>query len=78
MLPRTCGVLEVAAPALRQLALHDVLMRYRAWHAAAQAGARRVDIEMVRSTGVAPASPDWHSGILLLNDDRKSAARAAA
>ena len=26
---------------------------------------------MVRSAGIAPASPDWHSGILLLNDDRK-------
>ena len=35
---------------------------------AAQAGARRV--KMVRSAGVAPASPDWHTGILLLNDDR--------
>ena len=45
---------------------------------AAQAGARRVlELKMVRSTGIAPASPDWHSGILLLNDDRKSAARAA-
>ena len=38
---------------------------------AAQAGARRVlELKMVRSTGVAPASPDWHSGILLLNDER--------
>ena len=26
--------------------------------------------KMVRSAGVAPASPDWHTGILLLNDDR--------
>ena len=25
---------------------------------------------MVRSAGIAPASPDWHTGILLLNDDR--------
>lgn len=23
---------------------------------------------LVRSAGIAPASPDWHSGILLLND----------
>ena len=30
---------------------------------------------MVRSAGIAPASPDWHSGILLLDDDRKWAAR---
>ena len=28
--------------------------------------------KMVRSAGVAPASPDWHTGILLLNDDRKN------
>ena len=28
-------------------------------------------LKMVRSAGFAPASPDWHSGILLLNDDRK-------
>ena len=27
--------------------------------------------KMVRSAGLAPASPDWHSGILLLNDDRE-------
>jgi hypothetical protein len=27
--------------------------------------------KMVRSAGLAPASPDWHSGILLLNDERK-------
>jgi hypothetical protein len=27
-------------------------------------------LKMVRSAGVAPASPDWHTGILLLNDDR--------
>ena len=26
---------------------------------------------MVRSAGIAPASPDWHSGILLLDDDRE-------
>ena len=26
--------------------------------------------KMVRSAGLAPASPDWHSGILLLDDDR--------
>src|ERR1043166_91784 len=35
----------------------------------AQAGARR-STKLVRSAGVAPASPDWRSGILLLNDDR--------
>ena len=29
-----------------------------------------VFIKLVRSAGIAPASPDWHSGILLLNDDR--------
>ena len=41
---------------------------------AAQAGARRtrgVILKMVRSAGLAPASPDWHSSILLLNDDRE-------
>ena len=27
--------------------------------------------KMVRSAGLAPASPDWHSGILLLNDERE-------
>ena len=27
--------------------------------------------KMVRPAGIAPASPDWHSGILLLNDDRE-------
>lgn len=27
--------------------------------------------KFIRSAGIAPASPDWHSGILLLNDDRK-------
>ncbi len=30
-------------------------------------------LKMVRSAGVAPASPDWHTGILLLNDDRDGA-----
>lgn len=39
---------------------------------AAQAGARRVVVfEMERSAGIAPASPEWRSGILLLNDDRE-------
>ena len=42
---------------------------------AAQAGARRTHCvflrKLVRSAGIAPASPDWHSGILLLNDDRE-------
>ncbi len=42
---------------------------------AAQAGARRTHCvflrKLVRSAGFAPASPDWHSGILLLNDDRE-------
>ena len=33
--------------------------------------------KMVRSAGLAPASPDWHSGILLLNDERERAARTA-
>jgi hypothetical protein len=32
--------------------------------------------KMVRSAGIAPASPDWQPGILLLDDDRKWAARA--
>src|SRR6187399_2566459 len=36
---------------------------------AAQAGARRV-LEMERPAGIAPASPDWHTRILLLNDGR--------
>ena len=27
--------------------------------------------KMVRSAGLAPASSDWHSDILLLNDDRE-------
>jgi hypothetical protein len=27
--------------------------------------------KVVRSAGIAPASPDWHSGILLLNDERE-------
>src|SRR5947209_4354115 len=43
----------------------------------AQAGARRPQLwisKLVRSAGFAPASPDWHSGILLLNDDRKKLA----
>jgi hypothetical protein len=31
-------------------------------------------LSWVRSAGLAPASPDWHSGILLLNDDRKNEA----
>jgi len=31
---------------------------------------------MVRSAGVAPASSEWRSGILLLNDGRNGAARA--
>ncbi len=39
---------------------------------ATQAGARR-EFEMVRSAGIAPASPDWHTGILLLNDGRMTA-----
>ncbi len=30
---------------------------------------------MVRSAGIAPASPDWQPGILLLNDDREMAAQ---
>ena len=34
--------------------------------------------KMVRSAGIAPASPDWHSGILLLDDDREWAARDAS
>ena len=29
-------------------------------------------IEMVRTAGLAPASPDWQTGILLLNDDREN------
>src|SRR5437867_3736362 len=37
---------------------------------AAQAGARRVVKKVERSAGIAPASPEWRSGILLLNDDR--------
>jgi hypothetical protein len=39
---------------------------------AAQADARRVvdDWKMVRSAGLAPAFPEWKSGILLLDDDR--------
>ena len=39
---------------------------------AAQAGARRVlnAEKMVRPAGLAPAFPDWKSGILLLDDDR--------
>jgi hypothetical protein len=35
-----------------------------------RAGARRVLGNLVRSAGIAPASPGWHPGILLLNDDR--------
>jgi hypothetical protein len=31
--------------------------------------------KMVRSAGLAPTSADWHSGILLLNDERERAAR---
>ena len=31
----------------------------------------------MRSAGLAPASSDWQSDILLLNDDRKRAARVA-
>jgi len=42
---------------------------------AAQAGARRVFWKLVRSAGIAPASPGWHAGILLLKDDRNRAAR---
>ena len=46
---------------------------------ATQAGARRIvivrlasaSLTVVRSAGIAPASPDWHSGILLLDDDRE-------
>jgi hypothetical protein len=30
-----------------------------------------VFLKLVRPAGIAPASPDWHSGILLLNDDRE-------
>ena len=39
---------------------------------AAQADARRVVVigKMVRPAGLAPAFPDWKSGILLLDDDR--------
>jgi hypothetical protein len=33
--------------------------------------------KMERSAGLAPASPDWRTGILLLNDDRISAARTS-
>ena len=49
---------------------------------AAQAGARRVVIcgfkKMVRSAGLAPASPDWQPGILLLDDDRMGGASRSA
>jgi hypothetical protein len=39
---------------------------------AAQAGARRVVyLKVERSAGIAPASPEWRSGILLLDDDRE-------
>ena len=50
-----------------------VLPRARGvWRLCSQGGPLCVEIEeMVRSAGLAPASPDWHSGILLLNDDRK-------
>ena len=37
---------------------------------AALAGARRVVKKMERPAGIASASPEWRSGILLLNDDR--------
>ena len=33
---------------------------------------------LVRSAGIAPASPGWHPGILLLKDDRERAARVLA
>lgn len=43
------------------------------WRAARVVVRRRMQSSatMVRPAGVAPASPDWHTGILLLNDDRK-------
>ena len=34
-----------------------------------------VGLKLVRSAGFAPASPDWHSGILPLNDDRRGSGR---
>jgi hypothetical protein len=34
------------------------------------AGASSLLDKMVRPAGIAPASPDWHTGILLLNDGR--------
>jgi hypothetical protein len=32
--------------------------------------------KLVRSAGIAPASPGWHPGILLLKDNRKGTAQA--
>jgi hypothetical protein len=65
---------HLAPPRFRKVArrVSAALTRQGFGVLAAQAGARRVvSVKMVRPAGIAPASPDWHSGILLLNDSRE-------
>ena len=69
---------------MRPLPSHLAPPRFEKWHGASVLPRARgvletllrklapaVSMKMVRSAGIAPASPDWHSGILLLDDDRE-------
>ncbi len=82
------GVEPARRRLMRPLPSHLAPPRFEKWHGVSVLPRAREVLEtllrklapavfkkMVRSAGLAPASPDWHSGILLLNDDRRGGGR---